>query len=183
MPVNPNDFKVLIVATHGYERSELRVPFEELKKFGADVKIASLSSDPIKSWDNGDWGDQITVDYLIKEINVQDFDCLILPGGQINPDLLRTEKTVITLIQEFHKQGKIIAAICHAPWLLVEAQIINSLCVTSYKSIKTDIKNAGGIWVDDSVVCDTAIITSRNPDDLPSFVSKIIEELKQSTSK
>ncbi|RBO87188.1 DJ-1/PfpI family protein, partial [Pseudochrobactrum asaccharolyticum] len=80
MPLNPNDYKVLIVATHGYERSELRVPFEELKKFGADVKIASLSSDPIKSWDNGDWGDQITVDYLIKEINVQDFDCLILPG-------------------------------------------------------------------------------------------------------
>lgn len=114
---------------------------------------------------------------------MQDFDCLILPGGQINPDLLRKEKTVITLIQEFHKQGKIIAAICHAPWLLVEAQIINGLCVTSYKSIKTDIKNAGGIWVDDSVVCDTAIITSRNPDDLPSFVSKIIEELEQSTNK
>lgn len=174
-----NAAKIVILATDGYERSELRVPYEELKKKGADVKIASLETGEIKSWDEKDWGDSIKVDLLAKDVKIGDFDALVLPGGQINPDILRASDDAMRVVREFVKSGKVVAAICHAPWLLIEADAVKGRQVTSYGSIKTDVINAGGIWKDEKVVTDKGIITSRSPDDLEAFVAKIVEEVEE----
>ena len=119
-----NAAKIVILATDGYERSELRVPYEELKRHGADVKIASLEEGEIKSWDEKNWGDAIAVDLLAKNVRVDDFDALVLPGGQINPDVLRADEDAMRVVRDFVKSGKVVAAICHAPWLLVEADAV-----------------------------------------------------------
>jgi len=171
--------KILILSTDGYERSELRVPYEQLKQKGAEVKIASLENGEIKSWDEKNWGDSIAVDILAKDVKIEDFDALVLPGGQINPDVLRASDDAMRVVREFVKSGKVVAAICHAPWLLIEADAVKGRQVTSYGSIKTDVKNAGGIWKDEKVVCDKGIITSRSPDDLDAFVAKIVEEVEE----
>ena len=172
--------KILILATDGYERSELRVPLDELKKHGATVKIASVGGkDSIKSWDEKDWGDSVSVDLDAKDVKLDDFDALVLPGGQINPDKLRVEEDAMRIVKEFINSGKVVAAICHAPWLLIEADAVRGRKVTSYSSIKTDVKNAGGDWRDEAVVTDKGIITSRNPDDLQAFVAKIVEEVEE----
>ncbi|XUY29384.1 DJ-1/PfpI/YhbO family deglycase/protease [Agrobacterium sp. rho-8.1] len=172
-----NAAKIVILATDGYERSELRVPYEQLKQKGADVKIASIAEGQIKSWDDKNWGDSIEVDLLAKSVRIEDFDALVLPGGQINPDILRANEDAMRVVRDFVKSGKVVAAICHAPWLLVEADAVKGRHVTSYGSIKTDIKNAGGIWKDEEVVTDKGIVTSRSPDDLDAFVAKIVEEI------
>lgn len=174
-----NAAKIVILATDGYERSELRVPYEELKKKGADVKIASIENGEIKSWDEKDWGDSIKVDLLAKDVQIEDFDALVLPGGQINPDVLRANDDAMRVVRQFVKSGKVVAAICHAPWLLIEADAVKGRQVTSYGSIKTDVMNAGGIWKDEKVVTDKGIITSRSPDDLEAFVAKIVEEVEE----
>jgi protease I len=171
--------KILILATHGYERSELRVPLDELKKRGAQVKVASVKKEPIKSWDNKNWGDTVDVDLLAKDVNIDDFDALVLPGGQINPDILRLDEDAMRVVREFVRSGKVVAAICHAPWLLIEADAVRGRKATSYASIKTDMKNAGAHWSDEPVVTDKGIITSRNPGDLQPFVNKIIEEIEE----
>ncbi|WP_416067984.1 DJ-1/PfpI/YhbO family deglycase/protease [Rhizobium sp. ZK1] len=171
--------KILVLATDGYERSELRVPFEELKKRGATVKIASIKEGEIKSWNKTDWGDTVPVDLQAKDIRVEDFDALVLPGGQINPDKLRIDDSALTVVSEFFKSGKVVAAICHAPWLLVEVDALRGRQATSYWSIKTDLINAGAIWKDEKVVTDEGIITSRSPDDLEAFVAKIVEEVEE----
>ncbi|MCL8000482.1 type 1 glutamine amidotransferase [Brucella sp. 21LCYQ03] len=171
--------KIVILATDGYERSELRVPYEELQRRGANVQIASIQSGAIKSWDNANWGDSIDVDLLAEDVNVEDFDALVLPGGQINPDKLRTDENAMRVVREFTQSGKIVAAICHAPWLLIEVDAIRGRNVTSYGSIKTDVRNAGGVWSDEKVVVDQGIITSRSPDDLDAFVNKIVEEIEE----
>lgn len=170
---------ILILATDGYERSELRVPLEELQKAGADVKIASIKSGQIKSWDETDWGDSVEVDLLASDAKAENFDAIVLPGGQINPDVLRTNEDAMRVVRDFVKSGKPIAAICHAPWLLVEADALRGRRATSYPSIKTDVRNAGAQWVDEEVVVDSGIITSRSPKDLKAFVAKIIEEVKE----
>lgn len=170
---------ILILATHGYERSELRVPFDKLKAQGAKVTIASLKKEPIKSWDEKNWGDTIDVDLTIDDVNIADYDAIVLPGGQINPDLLRKEANAVKLVRDFVDSGKVVAAICHAPWLLVEADAVKGVDVTSYSSIKTDVINAGGRWHDEAVVTDKGIITSRSPEDLDAFVSKIVEEVEE----
>lgn len=170
---------ILILATDGYERSELRVPLDELRKQGAQVKIASLKNGQIKSWDETDWGDSVDVDLLASDVKVEDFDAIVLPGGQINPDVLRTNEDAMRVVRDFVKSGKPVAAICHAPWLLVEADALRGRKATSYPSIKTDVRNAGANWVDEEVVVDNGIITSRSPKDLPAFVAKIIEEVKE----
>lgn len=171
--------KILILATHGYERSELRVPLDELKRRGADVQIASIDTDPIKSWNEKDWGDTVNVDLLAKDVKIEDFDALILPGGQMNPDILRHDEAAMRVVKEFVASGKIVAAICHAPWLLIEADAVRGRKMTSYVSIKTDMTNAGAIWSNEPVVTDKGIVTSRNPDDLDAFVKKIVEEIEE----
>lgn len=171
--------KIVILATDGYERSELRVPLDELRKRGAEVKIASIKAGQIKSWDKADWGDSIDVDLAADDVVIGDFDALVLPGGQINPDKMRADEGAMRVVREFTKSGKVVAAICHAPWLLIEAGAVKDRRVTSYGSIRTDLKNAGGRWLDEEVVVDHGIITSRSPDDLDAFVDKIVEEIEE----
>lgn len=171
--------KILILATDGYERSELRVPYEQLQQKGAEVKIASIENGEIKSWDEKNWGDAVAVDLLAKDVKIEDFDALVLPGGQINPDVLRADDSAMRVVRDFVKSGKVVAAICHAPWLLIEADAVKGRQMTSYGSIKTDVMNAGGIWKDEAVVVDKGIITSRSPEDLDAFVAKIVEEVEE----
>lgn len=171
--------KILILATDGYERSELRVPYEQLQQKGAEVKIASIENGEIKSWDEKNWGDAVAVDLLAKDVKIEDFDALVLPGGQINPDVLRADDSAMRVVRDFVKSGKVVAAICHAPWLLIEADAVKGRQITSYGSIKTDVMNAGGIWKDEAVVVDKGIITSRSPEDLDAFVAKIVEEVEE----
>lgn len=178
-----NSARILILATDGYERSELRVPLEELRKQGADVKIASLKAGEIKSWDEKDWGDSVPVDLTVDDVRHEEFDALVIPGGQINPDILRAEQKAVDIVRNFIKSGKIVAAICHGPWLLVEADALRGRKATSYHSIKTDVKNAGASWEDKEVVTDNGIITSRSPQDLKAFVAKIVEEIQEGSHK
>jgi len=171
--------KIAILATDGFEQSELTVPLQKLKAAGATVHVVSLKSGEIKGWDETDWGQSVPVDKTLSEVSVADYDALVLPGGQINPDKLRAEEQAVSFIRDFYNSKKTLAAICHAPWLLIEAGVIKDRDVTSFKSIKTDVENAGGRWHDETVVTDQALITSRNPGDLDAFVAKIIEEVEE----
>ncbi len=174
-----NQAKIAILATDGFEQSELTVPLEKLKAAGATVHVVSLEKGEIKGWDQTDWGQSVPVDKALSEVTVADYDALVLPGGQINPDKLRAEEKAVSFIRDFYNSKKTLAAICHAPWLLIEAGVIKGRDVTSFKSIKTDVENAGGRWHDETVVTDQALITSRNPGDLDAFVAKIIEEVEE----
>ncbi|MCQ0971657.1 type 1 glutamine amidotransferase [Paracoccus sp. TK19116] len=178
MPAMENA-KIAILATDGFEKSELFEPRRQLSDAGAEITIVSLKSGEIKSWDKDDWGESVTVDKTLDQVSVSDFDALVLPGGQINPDLLRVEEKAVKFVKDFFESGKTLAAICHAPWLLIEADVLKGRKATSYKSIRTDLKNAGAVVQDASVVCDEALITSRNPDDLDDFCAKIIEEVRE----
>lgn len=169
--------KVLILATDGFEKSELMRPRDELKKAGATVHVASPRPGEIKSWDNGDWGETVPVDMALEAVDVDKYQALVLPGGVINPDKLRLDRTAIRIIREFVESGKTVAAICHGPWLLAEAGVLDGKSITSYASIRTDVENAGGVWQDREVVVDNGLITSRSPDDLPAFITKIVEEI------
>lgn len=175
--------KILIMATDGFEQSELMVPQQKLSEAGATVEIAApksrMNPGEIRGWDEKDWGKSVKVDKDIESVDPSSYDALVLPGGQINPDKLRVEPKAIEIIRAFYSSGKVIAAICHAPWLLVEAGVIKDKQCTSYHSIKTDVMNAGGQWRDEMVVTDQGVITSRNPGDLDAFVSKIIEEVRE----
>lgn len=171
--------KILILATNGFEQSELEVPRDRLKAAGATVDVVSPEKGEIKGWDKKDWGRPVKVDKSLDEVQAQDYDAIVLPGGQINPDLLRVNDKALTLIRAFNEQKKVIAAVCHAPWLLIETGIAKGRKATSYKSIKTDMVNAGAKWEDSPVVNDQGIITSRNPGDLEAFSAKIIEEVAE----
>ncbi|KTE20068.1 glutamine amidotransferase [Sphingopyxis sp. H050] len=174
-----NERRILIIATDGFEQSELEVPLERLREAGAEVDIASIELGDITGWEEDDWGDEVEVDLRIADANADNYDALVLPGGQINPDLLRVEPDAIALIQSFAEAGKPIAAVCHAPWLLIEAGLASGRKMTGYKSIRTDLANAGAQVVDDAVVVDGKIITSRCPDDLPAFCDAIVEALAE----
>ena len=171
--------KVAILATNGFEQSELLEPQKALKAAGAEVHVVSPESGEIRGWDKTDWGQKVAVDRKLSEVKAEDYDALVLPGGQINPDLLRVEEKAVQLVKDFFQAKKPIAAICHGPWLLVEAGVLKGRKVTSYKSIQTDVKNAGAEWVDQEVVVDKGLVTSRNPGDLEAFCRKTIEEIAE----
>ncbi|MFM7350308.1 MAG: type 1 glutamine amidotransferase domain-containing protein [Erythrobacter sp.] len=169
--------RILIIATDGFEQSELVKPRDILEDAGAEVTIASLEPGEIRGWDQKDWGQSVPVDCLLTDVAVEDYDALLLPGGQMNPDVLRTEHKVIGIVREFDAAQKPIAAICHAPWLLAEADIIEGHTVTGWPSIRTDLVNAGAAVVDEEVVVDGNLITSRKPDDIPAFAQALMTAL------
>lgn len=169
--------RILIISANGFEQSELMVPRDELRAASARVEVASPDGKTIRGWKGEDWGESVEVDLPLGAVKPQDYDALVIPGGQINPDLLRVNKEAMSIVRAFLDSGKVVAAICHGPWLLVEADAVRGRTVTSYASIRTDVKNAGGNWVDREVAVDKGIITSRSPADLKAFVAKIIEEI------
>jgi protease I len=170
--------RILIVATDGFEEWELFGPREILQKRGAEVVLASLKRDPIQATVHDDPGKTIRPDATVDEVVADDFDALILPGGVRNPDQLRTHRAVIELIREFDRQGKPIGAICHGPWLLVEADLLRERRATSWPSIRTDLRNAGAKVVDEPAVTDGIIVTSRKPEDVEAFTEALIDLLK-----
>lgn len=172
---------VAILATNGYEQSELTEPLEKLRDAGATVHVIAPESGSIKGWKGDNWGDSVDVDRTIEEAQarVDEYDALVLPGGVANPDQLRMREDATTFVREFFKAGKPVSAICHGPQILIDCGVIEGREVTSYPSIKNDLKNAGARWVDKEVVCDQALTTSRTPDDLPAFIKKTIEEIRE----
>jgi protease I len=175
--------KILILATDGFEQSELEVPRDKLKAVAQLVHVAApkdrKKKEEIIGWQNHDWGNPVKVDVELGEASTSLYDALVLPGGQMNPDTLRKNPDALKLIKGFLNEGKVIAAICHAPWLLIEVNALRGRKATSYDSIKTDVINAGANWVDEPAVADQGIVTSRNPSDLDAFVAKIIEEIEE----
>lgn len=161
--------KVAILVADGFEQVEMTSPRDALTRAGARVDIVSPHDRQVRGWEHTAWGETFAVDRPVVAVEATDYDALVLPGGQMNPDLLRTNAKAVQLVRDFHEAGKPIAAICHAPWLLVEAGLVDGLRLTSYPSIRTDVVNAGGQWQDAEVVEDGGIITSRRPDDLPAF--------------
>lgn len=170
---------VAILATDGFEQSELTAPMERLQEAGAKVEIVSPDAGKIRGWKEKDWGDSFAVDRKLSNARVEDYDALVLPGGQINPDLLRAKPEAVDFVRRFYQSKKPLAAICHGPWLLIEAGVVKGLRATSYHSIRTDMVNAGAEWVDEEVVVDDGVITSRSPKDLGPFADKIIEEIAE----
>ena len=174
---NLNRKRVAILATNGFEESELRDPKKALEDTGAEVHIISEESGEIKSWSDGNWGKTYKVDKTLNEVNQSDYNALLLPGGVINPDKLRRNKSAVNFVKSFFENKKPVAAICHGPWLLAEADVLKGRKITSYESIKTDMINAGANWVDEEVVVDAGLVTSRSPKDLPAFNKKLVEEV------
>jgi protease I len=169
--------RVLILATDGFEQSELIEPKKALEEAGFETVVASPKSGSIKGWNQSDWGESVAVDATLEEVSADDFDALLLPGGQMNPDKLRLEQRAVELVEEFDAADKTIAAICHGPWLLVEADIVDGRTVTGWPSIRTDLANAGADVVDQEVAIDGNLITSRKPDDIPAFNRALIDAL------
>ena len=169
--------RIAIVATDGFEQVELTEPKKALEAAGATVDVISPKPGQIKGWNHTDWGEKTKVDKTLDEAKPADYDGLVLPGGQINPDKLRIEPKAVAFVTEFFNSGKPIGAICHGPWLLVEAGVVKRRTLTSWPSVRTDIHNAGGHWVDEEVVTDKNLTTSRKPDDLPAFNERLIREL------
>ncbi len=175
-----NGKTIAILAANGVEEVEYQKPREAVEQAGATVELLSLDSGEIQAM-NGDinQGSTISVDKKVSDASPEDYDGLILPGGCVNPDNLRQDEDAVRFVQEFFKSGKPVGAICHAPWLLVEADVVRERTLTSYPSLRTDIRNAGGNVVDEEVVVDQGLVTSRNPDDLPAFCDKIVEEFAE----
>ncbi|MDQ3632996.1 MAG: type 1 glutamine amidotransferase domain-containing protein [Aridibacter sp.] len=171
--------KVAILAADGFEQSELFDPKKALEDAGATTQIISLEKGEIKAWDKDDWGKTIAVDLTVDDANAEDFNALVLPGGVMNPDKLRTEEKVLKFVRAFFEQKKPVAAICHAPWTLINAGVVENREMTSYHTIRKDLENAGAKWTDSEVVVDNGLVTSRNPDDLPAFCDKVIEEIRE----
>lgn len=177
--------RVAILATDGFEQAELTGPKKNLENAGATVTVLSVEKTPeeIKGWDQTDWGDKVKVDGQVAQANPAEFDALVLPGGQINPDKLRMDKAAVEFVRAFAESGKPVAAICHGPWMLIEAGVVKGKTMTSWPSVHTDLKNAGANWVDQEVVVDGQFITSRKPDDIPAFSEKIIEALSKGSQQ
>ena len=171
--------KVAVLTDNGFEQSELTSPVAALRAAGATVHVVSPQREKVKAWDQDNWGIEVPVDVPLDQARPEDYDALVLPGGVMNPDFLRVNPAAVAFAQHFLEQGKPTAAICHGPWLLAETGMINGRKMTSYNSIKTDLKNAGAIWEDKEVVTDNGLVTSRNPGDLEAFNKKVIEEISE----
>lgn len=169
--------KVAILATNGFEESELIDPKKNLENAGAKVEVLSIKAGEIKGWNHTDWGKSVKAERAVKEAKLADYDALVLPGGQMNPDVLRTDADAVKFVKQFVEGGKPVAAICHGPWTLIEAGVVKGRTITSWPSLKTDLKNAGADWVNEEVVQDGNIITSRKPDDIPAFSRTLIEAI------
>ncbi len=168
--------RIAVLVAAGFEQSEFEEPIKALKAAGGEAVVVSLESGKIKAWSGGNWGDSFEVDLLLDKARAEDFNGLLIPGGVMSPDILRMNDTAVEFVRSFFVQKKPVAAICHGPWLLVEADVVRDRTLTSYSSIKTDLINAGANWVDKEVVVDQGLVTSRNPDDLPAFCRKMVEE-------
>lgn len=174
-----NNARVLMIASDGFEQSELFEPRQALLDAGARVTLASLKREPITGETQGEKGDSITPDATVEEVNPADYDALVLPGGVANPDKLRINQQVVDIIRSFVDDQKIVAAICHAPWLLIEADAVAGRRVTGWPSVRTDLANAGANVLDEEVVVDGRLITSRKPDDIPAFNRAVIDALQK----
>ncbi|UEG53578.1 type 1 glutamine amidotransferase [Mucilaginibacter daejeonensis] len=174
---NLSNRKVAILTEEGFEQVELTSPKEALEQAGATVHIISTKTGKIKAWDKDHWGIEVEVDKLLQDVSPDDYDALVLPGGVLNPDKLRQNKDAVAFASAFLDEGKPLAAICHGPQLLIETGLISGRKVTSYPSLQTDLKNAGAEWVDEEVVTDNGLVTSRTPEDLEAFNKKTIEEI------
>ena len=169
--------RVAILVADGFEQSELEGPMKALEEAGAEVSIVSPNRRKIQGMHHADKGDQFDVDIPLESANPEDFDALVLPGGLMNPDELRSTPAAVNFVRAFGESGKPIGAICHGPWVLIEADLVRGRRLTSWPAIQSDIKNAGGDWVDEEVVVDNGLVTSRKPDDIPAFNAKVIEEI------
>lgn len=174
-----NEACVAILATDGYQQDELLSPRDALEEAGASIDIIAPQAGEICGWLDGDWADAVAVDKTSQEANPEDYDALVLPGGVLNPDQLRMNEAALAFIQHYVDSGKVIAAICHGPWPLINVDAVRGRTLTSYPSIRKDLENAGANWVDQEVVVDKGLVTSRKPDDLPAFNAKLIEEIRE----
>lgn len=179
MERNLNGKKVAILVTNGFEQVEMTEPKRALEQAGAQTFIISPEREQVQAWQHFDKGDTFRVDVPLDQARPEDYDALLLPGGVANPDQLRTDERAVRFVRAFFEAGKPVAAICHGPWLLVEADVVRGRTVTSWPSLKTDLKNAGARWVDQEVVVDQGLVTSRNPNDIPAFNRKMIEEFAE----
>jgi protease I len=168
--------KVAILVTDGFEQVELTKPREALDEAGAETKIVSLKPGKIQGMHHADKGDKFDVDLTLDEARAEEFDALMIPGGLMNPDALRSNEDALEFTRHFFREGKPVAAICHGPWVLIDAGVVRGRILTSWPAIKTDVKNAGGKWVNEEVVVDNGLVTSRKPDDIPAFNKKMVEE-------
>lgn len=172
-----NGKQVAILATDGFEESELSEPKAALERAGATVHVVAPSSDNIRAWAKTDWGQTYTVDLGLDTANADDYHALVLPGGLFNPDALRQNEKALAFTRHFFEAGKPVGAICHGPWVLINAGVVDGRRMTSYPSVSQDLKNAGADWVDEEVVVDSGLVTSRTPKDLEAFCSKLVEEI------
>ena len=171
--------KIAILATNGFEESELKSPKQHLEQQGWTAHIVSPESGTIKAWTEKDWGQEYPVDKTLDEVSASDYDALVLPGGVINPDKLRTNDKALTFVKEFFQQHKPVGAICHGPQVLISAEAVKGRKMTSVKAVSIDLKNAGAEWEDSEVVVDRGLVTSRTPEDLPAFNAKLVEEINE----
>ena len=171
--------RVAVLVADGFEQVEMTEPVQALKDAGAGTILVSPEKERVKGWQHDHWGDEFRVELPLERAAVRDFDALLLPGGVMNPDHLRMNDKAVELVRGFIEAGKPVAAICHGPWMLVEADAVRGRRLTSWPSLQTDIRNAGGEWVDEEVVTDNGLVTSRRPDDIPAFNDKMIEEFAE----
>jgi protease I len=175
--------RVAFLFTEGAEQVEVTQPLQAVRSAGAEVDIVSLAKGEIEMWNHLDKGDTIAADLAVSDADASNYDALVLPGGVANPDQLRVDRGAVGFVRDFFQQDKPVGVICHGPWTLIEADVVKGRRVTSWPSLKTDLRNAGAEWVDEQVVVDNGLVSSRNPDDLPAFCAKIVEEFARDRSE
>ena len=179
MPNELQNKRIAFLATDGVEQVELTEPWRAAQQAGAEVELVSIKPGEIQGWHHDDKGETFKVDRLVADVTADQYDALVLPGGTKNPDRLRTDHDAVQFVRAFFAAGKPVAAICHGPWMLVEADVVRGRTLTSWPSLRTDIFNAGGTWVDEEVHVDSGLVTSRKPDDLPAYCQKTVEEFAE----